>query len=587
MTSLSDCARPEIALPGQYQFIDQIGEGVNGAIFRARDRNTGAEVILKCFASQQRGAYLREMAASFGLSHPNIARCLDTFYLADGSGWMVYQFLPDGTLRDLLQAQGRPELKLVLKCLRDLLNALGYLHRLGLIHCDVKPENLLVRRAPGALADFVLGDLGAASFVREAYEGRHTTGSPAYAAPERLFDRFSFNSDLYSVGVLGFEMLAGHRPFVGSPLEIYRAQLNKPPPLEDIEHPYLRDLIEQLLQRDPQQRLPSADAALHLLTCIEQGHTGVERVRPSRQRPPLPRLRQRPVALAGLVRREEFAVVEPPPAGVLGMACGERPVVGLVYDQHIEFWQDAQPAALPVILNVGPVQVVTADTLVYATGSRLLSLNVVTRERECLRDHCQQLLGFHYWDQRLLWCSPEGGYLHDLHRGTQISYRSPLYFLYPQLRLLEDGWFLASAGPVNQQAVLRDAEAKVVMRWNLNGPIMGWTSEGSRILAISMDMQGHQHYTLWRLSLDDGVARRPLPTTPRHWCFTPGNIFWVGSDGDLYRCGTDLEPNRLGDWEPALRAFNVSPDHRFFTALRQTDRGGSAVAVWENINSST
>lgn len=585
MTSLSDYAKPEVTLPGHYRVIEKISEGVNGAIFRCLDETSTAEVVLKRFDSQQRGAYLREMAASFGMSHPNVVHCLDTFYLADGSGWMVYEYLPDGSLRELLQECRQPPHTLVLKCLREVLSALEHLHQLGLIHCDIKPENIFLRRGEDATPDFVLGDLGAASFVREANEGRHTTGSPAYAAPERLFDRFSYNSDLYSVGVIAFEMLTGQRPFTGTPMEIYRAQLNQTPPLENIDDPGLCDLVEQLLQKDPHRRLPSAASALHLLSCIEQGlsipQPGTHQHKQRVSWQSVPRLLP---TLAHLAERDRFAVKEPP-IGVLSMASGAHPLVGLNYEQHVAFWQGGRPATVPVVLHSGSVQLVTPDTLVYATGSRLIHLNTETRVRDRLVDQCRNLLAFHYHDERLLWCNHEGGYLHDLYSNTVVSYRSTLYFLYPQLRVLDEGWFLASAGPANQQVVLRNAEAQVMMRWNLNGPVIGWTHLGARVLVLCMDMENHDHYTLWHLSLDEAVAHCALNTLPRQWCFSAGYLFWFDVDGDLYRYDVELQALKLGHWDLPLQYFSVSPDHRFITGLQNTNDGQTVVTVWENMDS--
>ena len=89
-------------------------------------------------------------------------------------------------------------------CLHDILNVLIYLHALNRIHCDIKPENIFLRPKLDGQFEFVLGDLGAACFIREAREGQHVIGTPAYIAPERIRNQFFFNSDLYSLGVVAF-----------------------------------------------------------------------------------------------------------------------------------------------------------------------------------------------------------------------------------------------------------------------------------------------------------------------------------------------------------------------------------------------
>ena len=573
-------ARPEITLPAPYRLGAPLPEGLNGPLYRARDEVGGGEVLIKCFEQARRGAYLREMAAALGLDHPGLARCLDTFYLPDGRGCLVYEYLPGGALRPRLAGERALPTGLALKCLRDLLEALDYLHRLGLIHCDIKPENVLLRQPDTDHPDFVLSDLGAASFLREAREGRHTTGSPAYAAPERLHEGFSPVSDLYSLGVLGFEILTGHRPFRGTPMAVYRAHAAQPPPVGEIREPLLQDFIEQLLQKDPARRPASARAALAMLEGIGRGRLAGETTAsaPLLVGPATPR--RKLTATASLHCLGMFPVAGAPTA-VLATARHGTPLAGLVYPQHIEFRALDGTSDLPLLPNVGPVQVAGPGRLAYTTGSRLMLLDLDAGSRRCLRDNCAGLLAFHWSGRRLLWCGPAGGRLVDLLDQSERAYASRSFFLNPQLHLLPDGGFLTSAGPVNQFAVLHDAATAEIHRWTLNGPIMGFTQRASAMFAVSLDTEGDQSCTFWRLSRDEAPRSRRLPAPPGSWWLGAGEVYWIDPRGYLYRVDGELVMQRLGVWGNNIQRFHISADQRFLVALTPAP-SGAEVSVWEN-----
>ncbi len=133
--------------------------------------------ILKCFRPEAQKHYLREISIAFGHQHHNLPACLDTFYDAENYACMVYEYLEAGNLRDKLNEEGRLSVGQTVQCLQDILQALAYLHTQKIIHCDLKPENVLLRQGAERL-EFVLADLGAAAYLREAQESRHTTASP-------------------------------------------------------------------------------------------------------------------------------------------------------------------------------------------------------------------------------------------------------------------------------------------------------------------------------------------------------------------------------------------------------------------------
>jgi serine/threonine-protein kinase len=236
MKHWNDCELPDNALfPDNYKITEVIRESASSILLLAHDSIINNQVVIKCFKSEIKKTYLREINAVFDLQHPNLVRCLNTFHRTDGLACIVYEYLAGGSLTNLLDTKTPLPLQTIVACLRDILNALIYLNASNRIHCDIKPDNILLRPKAGGRVDYVLIDLGAACFLREAQEGRHVTGTPAYIAPERIKNKFFFNSDLYSLGVIAFEMCTGTRPFTGTVDEITKANLSDIPSLEAIK----------------------------------------------------------------------------------------------------------------------------------------------------------------------------------------------------------------------------------------------------------------------------------------------------------------------------------------------------------------
>ena len=256
MKHWQDCALPNGNLfPKQYSLLEVLRESGTSSILLGFDQKEDRKVVIKCFKQGGKGAYLREISAVYDLKHDNLARCLNTFHRTDGQSCLVYEYLAGGNLAGLLEARAVLDVGLILKCLHDVLNALIYLHAHNLIHCDIKPENIFLRPTTDTRFEFVLGDLGAACFIREAREGQHVIGTPAYIAPERIRNQFFFNSDLYSLGVVAYELATGVRPFMGTVEEITQANLSQIPALDGIKYQPLIELIDCLLTKSPKKGL--------------------------------------------------------------------------------------------------------------------------------------------------------------------------------------------------------------------------------------------------------------------------------------------------------------------------------------------
>ena len=585
MQLLIDCETHKRGLiPDRYQVTKTLTDGLNSNVYLGRDRTTGQSVILKCFSPQARGAYLREMAAAFGLRHHNVMRCTNTFSLGAGNRCMVYEYASGGDLAAHLTKHGRLDLNHVSRCLHDLLNALVHLHDLGLIHCDIKPANVLVVARTVADLRFILTDLGATCVASEAVRGTHTIGSLAYVAPERLYDRFSYNSDLYSLGVLGYELLTGHLPFQGSPAEITRAHISQTPSFDDIKHSRFRDLVMRLMEKDPQRRISSAREALYILEQVPRSHTAFDRTFR------LPALIDEPVTQQ-IISRESLSnhayyTMENDKLlrNVLILHGDGEPLVGLEYENYIRFLGHAYAQPLPLIEKSCAVQILNSRQLAYALGSCIFRFDADTRKRTCIYHDCSQLVSFHLDQERLLWFDSRSGHVCNLANDLENIYHSPNYLLQRKTCWYSHNHFMSTAGATNEEVELRDIEANVLFTWQLGGPILALIFAGKAVLALSLSMNNPPQFTAWRILPDKALVRFDLPAKVTDWSYTPGHLFWIVQRRYLQGCGIDLCVRQISELPLAVEAFHISSDHRFFVTLSAGASGIQLVNIWKNRN---
>jgi serine/threonine-protein kinase len=206
-------------LDGRYHILDRIAAGGMGEVFRARDAVLDREVAIKVLHRSLAGdqgfveRFRREARAAAGISHPNIVNVHD-WGAVDGIYYMVMEYVDGRAVRELLNAQGRLAPAQTADVLRQTLLALEHAHGRGIVHRDVKPENILVTvDGTVKVADFGL--------ARAFADGRQTqagtvTGTVQYLAPEQIRgEPADPRSDLYSLGIVAFELLTGRLPFTG------------------------------------------------------------------------------------------------------------------------------------------------------------------------------------------------------------------------------------------------------------------------------------------------------------------------------------------------------------------------------------
>lgn len=255
----------------KYRLLGLVGQGQFGRVYCASHRKTGRLVALKQLDKDRfpTHRFLRELRFLLSLQHPNIVTCHALEHMTTGR-YLVMDYCEGGTLRSLVDDGVQLHPVQAFKLVLDILAGLEHAHNRDIIHCDIKPENILLSLdADGWMARIT--DFGIARLVQDIVsESAGNTGSPAYMAPERFYGQYSHSSDLYSVGVLLYELVVGHRPFSGTPTELMSAHLNQPVKLPEQLSASLKLVILTALQKLPGRRYRSAlDMAQALEAAIQ------------------------------------------------------------------------------------------------------------------------------------------------------------------------------------------------------------------------------------------------------------------------------------------------------------------------------
>jgi serine/threonine protein kinase/alpha-tubulin suppressor-like RCC1 family protein len=277
---LPDDAVPHLwpaELDADYTLLGELGRGGMAVVFRARDRDLGREVAVKVvrprFAADEEAVarLAREARTVAQLEHPNIVGVYSIRHLADHSVALVMQMVPGRTLKQAVMNDGPFDAAAAEQVLRDIARALAYAHRAGVVHRDVKPENIFLDATSGRA---MLSDFGVARVMdapTELTATGTTIGTPTYMAPEQIDGvNLDGRSDLYSLGMVGWEMLTGERPWAGESLYsvIYRQKHDQLAPIDTYRDDIparTQYLIEGLMAKNPDRRWASAARFLTLL----------------------------------------------------------------------------------------------------------------------------------------------------------------------------------------------------------------------------------------------------------------------------------------------------------------------------------
>lgn len=256
------------AIPG-YRFIQPIAASPHSAVYLAHSNELGHEVAVKVLRSQQGMTpekirrFERERESLMRIRHRSVVDIYD-WGDAQGAHFIATEYFPAGSLD--LRIRNLMTVKDSIDAFVQIAGALLAVHRVGLCHRDLKPANVMLRED----GSIVLIDFGLATMVEDTQltDAGEVHGSPYYISPEQVDGSSSGDnrSDLYSLGVMFYEMLTGTRPFQGKTVfEIIHAHKNAPPPELPGELGKFQGLVHGLMTKDPNLRIQSAAEALNLL----------------------------------------------------------------------------------------------------------------------------------------------------------------------------------------------------------------------------------------------------------------------------------------------------------------------------------
>jgi serine/threonine-protein kinase len=275
-----------LALDERYELEDVLGEGSFGRVYRGRDRRLGRAVAVKVIKpwwaedSDWVERFQREAKLLARVSDPGVVQIFDIGH-ADEGPYYVAELVEGESLADRL-SRGPVRVAEARAIAEQLCSALASAHRAGIVHCDVKPANVLLTAGGGVK----VGDFSIARLVEGSSHALSVTlaGTPRYMSPEQARGRPpSAATDVYSAGVVLYEMLAGTPPFPdGSPVELGLHHLqDAPPPLPEHVPPPLREVVERALAKDPGDRYADGAAMAEALHAAGDRGEGAERALPS------------------------------------------------------------------------------------------------------------------------------------------------------------------------------------------------------------------------------------------------------------------------------------------------------------------
>jgi eukaryotic-like serine/threonine-protein kinase len=503
------------ALRDRYRLERELGRGGMGSVYLAEDLKHHRRVAVKVLrpdlsASLGTDRFLREIEVAARLQHPAILTLHDSGE-TDGYVFYIMPYVEGESLRDRLARQHELPVEETARILTQVLDALAYAHGKGVVHRDIKPDNIMISGRHALLLDF-----GVAKAVNDSAGPEFVTttglalGTPSYMAPEQAVadKQVDHRADLYALGVVGYEMLAGRRPFPGNTAQqIVVAQMTKAPE-ELLSHrpsvpPALAAAIMRALERNPADRWQSAaDMAARLEPYVVSSG---ERTPAPRPAPDLPRRRPRLIGAAVGV-----AVLGAAIAGAVLLR--PRPTPQLALGGRVQVTLDPG-------LEIEPAMSPDGRLVAYAAGS-MNALEIRVRQRVggaalAVAAQSERPQRFPIW-------SPD---------GTQIMFGSP--------RGIEV--VSALGGPA--RLVVPDEHGPGVDPWGSGGPLMpaGWSPDGRRIAFVRGD-------TLLVRNLDGGAERALTQDGEMH------SFAW-SPDGRWIACVRGNRQSR----QPSFMFGNIGP----------------------------
>jgi eukaryotic-like serine/threonine-protein kinase len=261
---------------GKYEVVDLLGEGAMGVVYKALDpvlhRNVAVKVMGDALARDEvfRDRFMREARAAGSLQHPNVVTIYDCGEV-DGHLYIAMEYLSGADLEFLLDSHAPMTMVAKLDIMIDVLQGLAYAHKRGIVHRDVKPANIRISDEGRALImDFGIAHLASSDITRTGL----VLGTPNYMAPEQVSGgAITAQTDIFAVGVVLYELLAGKRPFEGGNLHsiLFKIIGEQPDPIQEIVpgiKPELVRALDRALAKDPADRFGDATEFANTLARI-------------------------------------------------------------------------------------------------------------------------------------------------------------------------------------------------------------------------------------------------------------------------------------------------------------------------------
>lgn len=263
-----------------YELLEVIGQGAMGVVYKARQISMDRLVAVKILSSELaqnddfRQRFLKEARATAKLNHSNVVSGIDVGEF-QGEYYFVMEYVDGFSIQKRLERGGAEDEKQATQIVLQIAKALEHAHKHGLVHRDIKPDNILLTRTAVAK----LCDLGLALETGKKQQDRgKSMGTPSYISPEQALGEgeVDIRSDIYSLGVTFFHMLSGNPPFQGSPAVVMTKHINEEvPDLLELA-PHLKEgtvqIVEKMLEKDPEDRYQTPTELIEDLDRVLAGY---------------------------------------------------------------------------------------------------------------------------------------------------------------------------------------------------------------------------------------------------------------------------------------------------------------------------
>lgn len=565
----------------RYRILEHLSSGSSAQVYLAQDVEGGESVVLKMLHAHGRWKTigLNEFSLMLSLDHPRIVRCLDYAY-HESQSYMAMEYISGGPLRNYMGQDWQWSQEALICLAQEILEGLEYLHDKGLTHCDLKPENILIDY-DGESSHYKLTDFGISQKNEYLKQKRDRDGSPAYMAPEQFYDRFGPQADLFSLGVILYEMISGERPFDGTPEEIIR-QHRHGIDFGLLSTHSLEPFLRRLLEMDPKHRIASAEEALYILKHVDD-FVGAE----------LPKLNSENAAstrctyFEGPHNLHQCSTISLPeaPKHLLPINHGAQPTLVVDHGDHLVFY-----CATTGKINRGsrdkkalaPFAPAQANGVVYLKKTGIVHYDPVNDYELILQDDCLGAKSFTITPDlnHVAWHDDQR--IHYQHRSSGKQYALPAshYGLGDGLGLFPDGrlWIVGNALRPTLKVMSQDGE--LLDEAMLPGPVVEHSHNGERLFFICLSHDDSSSYLFcYDQSLSEAVQ---LPTERiAQVRFTSHAAILLLNNHELLRYDQKLSPQYLGRMPDQPDDLLFSPDQRFVFLINQEARG-ITVSTFQN-----